>query len=117
MAATIRLRRMGAKKRPFFRLVATDSRNARDGRFIEILGYYHPIEKPAKVSLNEDKIFQWLDNGATLSQTVSSIFRETGLLEKWNRKKTGQDTADLEIKTELTERVKKRKPKKAEESS
>ena len=117
MAATIRLRRMGAKKRPSFRLVATDSRNARDGRFIEILGYYHPIEKPARVSLDEDKIFQWLDNGATLSQTVSSIFRETGLLEKWNRKKTGQDISELEIKTELTERVKKRKPKKAEESS
>jgi small subunit ribosomal protein S16 len=108
---------MGAKKRPFFRLVATDSRNARDGRFIEILGYYHPIEKPAKVSLNEDKIYQWLGNGATMSQTVFSIFRETGLMEKWNRKKTGQDIAGLEIKTELTERAKKRKFKKAEESS
>jgi small subunit ribosomal protein S16 len=117
VAVTIRLRRMGAKKRPFFRLVATDSRNARDGRFIEILGYYHPIEKPAKVSLEEDKIYRWLDNGATMSQTVTSIFRETGLLEKWNKKKAGQDTAEMELKSELTERVKKRKPKKAEESS
>lgn len=108
---------MGAKKRPFYRLVAIDSRRARDGRFVEILGYYHPIEKPAKVSLNEDKIFQRLDTGATTSDTVSSIFREVGLWDKWDRKKKGEDVTELELKTELTERVKKKKPKKAEESS
>ena len=117
MAVTIRLRRMGAKKRPSYRLVATDPRRARDGRFIEVLGYYHPIEKPAKVSLSEDKIFQWLDTGATTSETVFAIFREVGLWEKWNRKKTGEDVTKIELKTELTERVKKKKPKKAEESS
>ena len=117
MATTIRLRRMGAKKRPFYRLVAIDSRKARNGRFIEILGYYHPIEKPAKVSLNEDKIYQWLDTGATTSNTVSAIFKEVGLWEKWEKKKSGEDIAELELKTELTERTKKRKPKKAEESS
>jgi small subunit ribosomal protein S16 len=117
VAVTIRLRRMGAKKRPSYRLVATDSRNARNGRFIEILGFYHPIEKPARVSLNEDKIYRWLDNGATTSDTVSSLFSEVGLWEKWDKKKTGEDITEIELKTEITERVKKRKPKKAEESS
>jgi len=108
---------MGAKKRPFYRLVATDSRKARNGRFIEILGYYHPIEKPAKVSLNEDKICQWLDTGAATSETVSAIFREVGLWDKWGKKKKGEDVTEIELKRELTERVKKKKPKKAEESS
>ena len=117
MAVTIRLRRMGAKKRPFYRLVAIDSRKARNGRFVEILGYYHPIEKPAKVLLNEDKIYQRLDTGATTSATVSAIFKEVGLWDKWDKKKKGEDVAELELKTELTERIKKKKPKKAEESS
>ena len=109
MAATIRMRRMGAKKRPFYRLVATDSRNARDGRFIEVVGFYHPIEKPAKVSLKEDKIFKWLENGVTLSDTVASIFKQVGLTEKWNKKQNGEDVSGFELKTEIKERVKKRK--------
>ena len=117
MAATIRLRRMGAKKRPFYRLVAIDTRKARNGRFIDILGYYHPIEKPAKVSLDEEKIYKWLDDGAMTSDTVSSIFKETGLWDKWDKKNSGENIAEIELKTELTERTKKRKPKKAEESS
>lgn len=109
MAVTIRMRRMGAKKRPFYRLVATDSRMPRDGRFIEILGYYHPIEKPAKVSLEEDRIYYWLENGAEPSNTVSSIFREVGLLDKWNRRKKGEDVTEITLKTEITERTKKAK--------
>jgi len=117
LALTIRLRRMGSKKRPFYRLVATDSRNARNGRFIEVLGFYHPIEKPAKVSLKEDKIFKWLDDGATISDTVSSIFKEVGLWSKWNKKKTGEDISEIELKTVITERVKKKKTKKAEQSA
>jgi small subunit ribosomal protein S16 len=100
---------MGAKKRPFYRVVATDSRNARDGRFKEVLGYYHPIEKPAKVSLNEEKIYYWLGNGATVSDTVSSLFKETGLYGKWEKKQKGEDVSDIELKTEIKERVKKRK--------
>ena len=114
MAVSIRLRRMGAKKRPFYRVIATDSRMPRDGRFIEELGYYHPIEKPAKVSLDEDRIIYWLDNGATPSDTVSSLFKEVGLLGKWSKKKTGEDISGIELKTEITERAKKKKAKKAE---
>lgn len=115
MAVSIRMRRMGAKKRPFYRLVATDSRMPRDGRFIEVLGYYHPIEKPAKVSLEEDRIYYWLENGAEPSDTVSSIFREVGLLDKWNRRKKGEDVTELTLKTEITERTKKAKKTKKTE--
>jgi len=109
VALTIRLRRMGSKKRPFYRLVATDSRNARDGRFIEVLGYYHPIEIPAKVSLEEEKIFDWLGKGATISSTVNSLFKEVGLMSKWDKKKKGEDVSEITLKTEIKERVKKRK--------
>lgn len=115
MAVSIRLRRMGAKKRPYFRVVATDSRMPRDGRFIEVLGYYHPIEKPARVKLDEDKVFGWLEKGARPSDTVMALFREIGLLEKWMRKKKGEDISEIEIRSEITERAKKRKkPEKSE---
>lgn len=115
MAVTIRLRRMGSKKRPFYRFVAADQRMPRDGRFIEVLGYYHPIEKPARISLEEERIYYWLEQGARPSETVSSLFKEVGLLEKWAKKKKGEDTADVELKTEITERIKK--AKKAKEKS
>lgn len=111
MAATIRLRRVGTRNRPYYRLVATDSRNARDGRFIEVLGYYHPLEKPGRITLEEDKIMSWLDNGAETSDTVNSLLKETGLLAKWARKKKGEDVTTLELKTTITERIKKRKAK------
>lgn len=113
MAVTIRLRRTGSKNRPYYRLVAIDSRKARDGRFIEILGYYHPIEKPGKVVLEEDKIYQWLENGAETSDTVNSLLKETGLLDKWARRKKGEDVSTIELKTTITERTKKRKAKKS----
>ncbi len=113
MAVTIRLRRMGTRNRPYYRLVATDSRNPRDGRFIEVLGYYHPLEKPGKVTLDGDKIITWLEKGAETSDTVNSLLKETGLLEKWTRKKKGEDVSALELKTTVTERTKKRKAKAA----
>jgi small subunit ribosomal protein S16 len=113
VALTIRLRRVGGKGRPFYRLVATDSRNPRDGRFIEVLGFYHPIEKPGKIQLDEEKIYSWLDKGAETSDTVNSLFKEVGLLDKWNKKKKGEDISTIEIKTVITERTKKRKEKAA----
>ncbi|MEE8417367.1 MAG: 30S ribosomal protein S16 [candidate division Zixibacteria bacterium] len=114
MAVTIRLRRMGSKKRPYYRVIATDSRMPRDGRFIEVLGYYHPIEKPAKVSLDEDKVFLWLERGAKPSDTVASLFKVTGLSEKWSKKKKGEDISEIELKNVITERTKKKKAKKSE---
>ena len=115
MAVSIRLRRMGTKKRPFYRLVATDSRMPRDGRFIELLGYYHPIEKPAKVSLEEDRIAYWLENGAEPSDTVSSLLKQAGLLEKLSKKKRGEDVSEISLKSEITERPKKAKKTKKSE--
>ena len=114
MAVHIRLRRMGAKKRPFYRIVAADSRRARDGRFLEILGTYNPIERPATVTVKEDRLTQWLNDGAEPSDTVASLLTQIGFTEKYHKAKKGEDVAELELKTIITERKKKtRKMKKA----
>lgn len=112
MAVRIRLRRMGAKKRPFYRFVAADSRFARDGRFIETLGYYNPMEKPARVVVEETRIFKWLKDGAQMTETVSSLFKQINLLQKWEKIKAGESGDGIEIKTTIRERKRKRKSRK-----
>ena len=87
MPVHIRLRRMGAKKRPFYRIVAADSRRARDGRFLEILGTYNPIAKPAEVKVFEERVKEWLDRGATPSNTVGSLLTQIGFMEKYHKAK------------------------------
>ena len=109
MAVRIRLRRMGAKKRPFYRFVAADSKSPRDGRFIEVLGYYNPVEKPAKVVVHEEKILKWLSNGAQMSDTVRSLFRQISILTKWEKIKAGESGDDVTIKDTIQERTKKTK--------
>ncbi len=79
MAVTIRLTRMGAKKKPYYRLVAADSRFPRDGRFIEVLGTYDPKVDPPAVNLDREKIQSWVDRGATLSTTVKSLLKKAGV--------------------------------------
>ncbi len=91
MAVKLRLRRMGRKKRPFYRIVATDSRMPRDGRFLETVGTYDPLETPHKIELKEDRIYYWLGNGAQPSQTVKDLFRHKGLWLKWDLMKRGAD--------------------------
>lgn len=113
MAVKIRMRRMGAKNRPSFRFVATDSRMPRDGRFIEILGYYSPIDKPAKVNVKEERIYHWLKQGATPSDTVNSILKQIGLMRKWEMMKKGEDVSGVTILTQLKEKTKRKKGKKA----
>jgi len=81
MAVRLRLMRMGAKKRPFYRIVAADSEAKRDGRFLEILGSYDPKTNPATVSLDEQKVRFWLGKGAKPSETVGSILKRQGLLK------------------------------------
>ena len=81
MAVRIRLARKGTKKRAFFRLVAADSEAPRDGKFIEILGYYDPMKDPAVVKVHEDKVNYWLDKGAVVSQSARAILRTQGLLK------------------------------------
>jgi small subunit ribosomal protein S16 len=80
VAVRIRLKRIGAKKRPFYRIVVADSRSPRDGRFIETLGTYNPLANPAEVQLKPDRVRLWLSQGALPSQTVKNIFSRQGLL-------------------------------------
>ena len=81
MAVKIRLKRMGAKKKPFYRVIVADSRSPRDGKFIEELGYYNPLTEPAEVKLDADKAKQWLSNGAQPTDTVKGLFKKSGILE------------------------------------
>ncbi len=79
MAVTIRLTRMGAKKKPFYRLVVADSRFPRDGRFIEVLGTYDPNLNPPIVNLDREKVQSWVNRGANLSTTVRSLLKKGGI--------------------------------------
>ena len=80
MAVKIRLRRMGAKKAPFYRIVVADSRAPRDGRFIEEIGYYDPTKDPAVVKLDGDKAKAWIGNGAQPTDTVKALLKKNGVL-------------------------------------
>ena len=81
MAVKIRLRRMGAKKAPFYRVVVADSRYPRDGRFIEEIGYYDPTKNPAEVKLDADKAKQWISNGAQPTDTVKALLKISGVIK------------------------------------
>lgn len=81
MAVKIRLRRMGAKKNPFYRIVVADSRYPRDGRFIEEIGTYDPLETPADVKIDADKAKQWIANGAQPTDTVKDILKKSGVID------------------------------------
>ena len=83
MAVKIRLRRMGAKKAPFYRIVAADSRCRRDGRNIEVVGTYNPTKNPAIVNIDEEKVMKWLNNGAIPSDTVRNILSKEGIMKKF----------------------------------
>ena len=80
MAVKIRLRRMGAKKAPFYRIVVADSRFPRDGRFIEEIGYYDPMKEPSEVKVDAEKAKAWIANGAQPTDTVKSLFKKHGVL-------------------------------------
>lgn len=79
MATKIRLKRMGAKKSPFYRVVVADSRYPRDGRFIETLGYYNPLTNPAEIKIDEEKARKWMEEGAQISDTVKNLFKKAGI--------------------------------------
>lgn len=85
MAVKLRLQRFGSKKRPYYRVVATDSLNPRDGRFIEIIGTYHPIEKTNVLKIDEEKALKWLGQGAQPTDTVKSLFTQLGIIEKFTK--------------------------------
>ena len=83
MAVKLRLTRMGKKKQPTYRVVATNSRTKRDGEYIELIGTYNPLTKPATIKLNEEVALKWLENGAIPSDTVKNLFKDAGIMKKF----------------------------------
>ena len=81
MAVKMRLRRMGAKKAPFYRVIVADSRSPRDGRFIEEIGYYNPLTNPAEIKIDGEKAKTWIANGAQPTETVKSLLKKSGIVD------------------------------------
>ena len=90
MAVRIRLKRMGAKKAPFYRIVIADSRSPRDGKFIKLIGTYNPLVKPAEVKVDEELALEWLRNGAIPTDTVRNLFSDLGIMKKFHESKKGE---------------------------
>ncbi len=104
MAVRIRLQRKGRKKRPFYRVVVADSRTARDGRFIERLGYYNPLTDPAEIVINEERALNWLSRGAQPSDTAKSLLSKVGILQKFHdQKQAGKSGAEPEAEAPGTD--------------
>ncbi|MEF9921861.1 MAG: 30S ribosomal protein S16 [Anaerovoracaceae bacterium] len=77
----IRLKRIGAHKKPFYRVIVADSRRPRDGKFIEEVGYYNPLVEPVEIKIDGEKVKKWLDNGAQPTETVKSLLKKSGIIE------------------------------------
>ena len=90
MAVKLRLKRMGSKKKPFYRIVAADARSPRDGKFIELIGTYNPLVTPAEVNLNEELALDWLNKGAIPTDTVKNILSKAGIMKKFHDSKLGK---------------------------
>lgn len=88
MAVKLRLKRMGSKQKPFYRIVAADARSPRDGIFIETVGTYNPLKNPTEIKVDEEKALTWLNNGAQPTDTVRSILTESGIMKKYADSKT-----------------------------
>ena len=101
MAVKLRLRRMGKKKQPIYKIVAADSRSPRDGKFLEAVGIYNPLTKPHTVELKEDRVNYWLDNGAQPTNTVKSLLNQKGITLKRDlvKRKFAEDKIEAELKT------------------
>ena len=89
MAVKLRLKRMGTKKKPYYRVVAADARSPRDGRFIELVGTYNPLTTPAEVSIDKEVAIKWLNNGAEPTDTVRVLLKEQGIFKEIHDSKKG----------------------------
>ena len=101
----IRFRRMGLRGQPSYRIVAADKEASRDGRFLEILGFYNPRTEPASLSVKEDRVYHWMSNGALPTESVGQVFKTSGLLDRFERFKKGaaveallQEAADATVR-------------------
>lgn len=90
MAVKMRLKRMGAKKSPFYRVVVADSRSPRDGKFIELIGTYNPLTTPAEIKINEELALEWLKKGAVPTDTVKNLLSKIGIMKKYHESKLGK---------------------------
>ncbi len=114
MAVKIRLKRMGAKKRPFYRFVVADSRAPRDGRFIEEIGYYNPLTEPKTVKVDAERVNYWISVGAKPTDTVNRLFKNNGVYEA----KTNEEpvsVAEEEVKNEAVEETESKEEEVVEE--
>lgn len=111
MAVKLRLRRMGKKKQPIYKIVAADSRSPRDGKFLEAVGLYNPLTNPHTVNISEDRVQYWLDKGAQPTLTVKSLLSKKGILLKRDLKKRG--FSEERAKTEIENWEKQREAKSA----
>ena len=91
----LRLRRIGLKGQPTYRVVAADKESPRDGRFLEILGFYNPRTKPATIHLNEERVYHWMKNGALPTESVGQVFKSAGVLDRFERFKKGESVETL----------------------
>lgn len=100
LAVRLRLRRIGKKKMPIYHIVAADSRAARNGKFLEIIGRYEPLQNPMLISAQEDRVLYWLNTGALPTDTVRSLLQRIGLWMKWSMMKKGRDEATIAMEME-----------------
>lgn len=114
MAVKLRLTRIGKKKQPFYRIVATDSRVRRNGKYIERIGYYNPLTHPAEIVINEEKAFYWLKKGAIPTEAVKSLFSKKGIILKWHFMKSGHNEAKIEEEYKKWELLQLEKQKREE---
>lgn len=107
----IRLRRMGLRHQPSYRIMAADKEAPRDGRFLEILGSYNPRTDPFTIEVKEDRVFHWMSNGAQPSESVEKLFKSVGVLDRFARYKAGESLESLmvEAKTFFDQRGKNEK--------
>lgn len=101
----LRLRRIGLKGQPTYRVVAADSESPRDGRFLEILGFYNPRTQPATIHLDEARVYHWMKSGALPTDSVAQVFKAAGTLERWERFKKGESVETLMKEAEEAEAV------------
>jgi small subunit ribosomal protein S16 len=101
----LRLRRIGLKGQPTYRIVAADSESPRDGRFLEILGFYNPRTQPATIHMKEDRVFHWMKNGALPTESVGQVLKSAGTLDRWERFKKGESIETLLKDAEQAESV------------
>jgi small subunit ribosomal protein S16 len=107
----IRFRRVGLRGQPSYRIVAADKESARDGRFLEILGFYNPRTEPATIQVKEDRIYHWMKNGALPTESVEQVLKTAGVLERFERFKKGEKV-DILVKEALEAESKRAAPSK-----